>query len=59
MENADEAEDGRADPTETIRTWWQPNDLIVTIKGPGHKGLGLEEIKITKPDLAGPCFDIV
>jgi hypothetical protein len=42
-------EDGRPDTHEAIAMWWQPDDLIIKFKAPG-----LEEIEITKTDLAGP-----
>jgi hypothetical protein len=44
-----EDDDGRPDRHEAVAMWWQPDDFTMTFKPPG-----LEEITITKADLAAP-----
>lgn len=45
-----ECDDGRVDSTEAVAMWWQPNDIILTLKVPK---LGID-IAITEKDLAAP-----
>ena len=45
-----ECDDGRVDSAEAVAMWWQPNDIILTLKVPK---LAIE-IAITEKDLAAP-----
>jgi hypothetical protein len=42
-------DDGRPDRHEGVEIWWQPDNLMITMKAPG-----LDEITSTKADLAAP-----
>jgi hypothetical protein len=42
-------DDGRVDTNEAVATWWQPDDLVMTLNAPG-----IGEIRITSKDLAAP-----
>jgi len=44
-----ECSDGRMDSTEATALWWQPDNLVIKLTGPG-----ISEIEITQKDLAGP-----
>jgi hypothetical protein len=48
-ESENSERNGRFDATEAVSMWWQPYDLRIKLDAPG-----LEPVKISKDDLAGP-----